>query len=699
MPGPAMIPGAVAIDIPTEGVMRRIARALSYVRNGQAAEWFGPGQPLAPMAPPEVSGRQFDFQNYRNIIVPPRSEEITTFEQLRALGDNCDILRLCVETRKDQLCKLPWTIRQKGTEEEITDLVTWWERPDQINDYETWMRMILEDMFVLDAPCVLARPAADGSIWGFQPIDGATINVKTDAWGRPPLTGTAYQQVLKGMPAVDYSREELIYFPRNPRTNRVYGYSQAEQVILTVNIAMRRQIHQLEYYRSGNTPDLLFRCPPDWTPKQVREFQDYFDAMLTGDLAERRRGRFIPGGVEPYDTKQIALTDKYDEWLARVVCYAFSLPPTPFVAQVNRATAETAQETAMQEGLLPLQQWWRRFMNRCLVRQGRQDSEFHWVEEDATNPLDQARIFQLALGGAAWMTTDEAREKTGLAGSMPPPPVLPAPSPLAGPSTEVPPELAEKLIKSRRLPPILRDRPALIKQERRWVAEITHRLHQIRQDVVPRLLGAYTSLTKADDDVIASKIRDLITEDDFRTIEQWFTEEGGKVFMLGATTAAGQIGNKHVTEMLSVVNERGVEWAKAHSAELITDILESTRNDVQNDIVMAMEEGWSNQRLAQELADSYGFSISRAETIARTETCMADIEGVMTLYRESGMIDEIEWLAADAGPCEICEGNEAAGPVKMGEAFPSGDMAPPAHPNCRCATTAVIKDTHEGLEV
>ena len=44
----------------------------------------------------------------------------------------------------------------------------------------------------------------------------------------------------------------------------------------------------------------------------------------------------------------------YDEWLARVICYAFSVPASPFVAQVNRATSETMRMQATQEGLVPL---------------------------------------------------------------------------------------------------------------------------------------------------------------------------------------------------------------------------------------------------------------------------------------------------------------------------------------------------------
>ena len=40
----------------------RLATAARYAITGVApTTWFGPQQPLAPMAPPEVKGRQFDY--------------------------------------------------------------------------------------------------------------------------------------------------------------------------------------------------------------------------------------------------------------------------------------------------------------------------------------------------------------------------------------------------------------------------------------------------------------------------------------------------------------------------------------------------------------------------------------------------------------------------------------------------------------
>ena len=75
----------------------------------------------------------------------------------------------------------------------------------------------------------------------------------------------AWQQVLHGVPAADFSVDELLYLPRNPRAHRLYGMSPVEQVALTVNIALRREAATLDYYRTGTSPDAYFAFPNDGT--------------------------------------------------------------------------------------------------------------------------------------------------------------------------------------------------------------------------------------------------------------------------------------------------------------------------------------------------------------------------------------------------------------------------------------------------
>src|SRR6185437_11274927 len=236
-----------------------------------------------------------------------------------------------------------------------------------------------------------------------------------DEYGRMPLPPSpAFQQVLKGIPAVDYTADEILYMPRNLRAWKFYGFSPVEQVAMTVNIAIRRTVSQLQYFTEGNLPEAFATLPTDWTGPQIEAFQKYWDATLEGEQAFKRKVKFVPGGTKVEPTKTAILQDTFDEWLARVICYAFSLPPTQFVKQATRTTSDVLQEAAESEGLAPLMTWIAAVMNSLLADVfGAADLCFTWKEQGSLDPQSQQTILTGYLAKGA-MTLNEVREELGL---------------------------------------------------------------------------------------------------------------------------------------------------------------------------------------------------------------------------------------------------------------------------------------------
>ncbi len=403
-------------------VFARLADATRYIITGVSPDtWFGPLQPLAPMAPPEVKGRQWDYPFGANLNYIPRSDDAVSFGELRGLADALPLLRAVIETRKDQIAAQGFAIRSRDREDapassQAIDQVTrFLARPDRRRSFSDWLRMLLEEMLVIDAATIYPRYNRGGSLYSLDIIDGATIKPLIGEDGRAPEPpDPAYQQILKGIPAADFSAVELLYLPRNPRTHRLYGMSPVEQIALTVNIALRRDASTLDYYRAGSSPDAFATLPKEWTADQIRSFQDYFDALMSGNLARRRQTKFMPADFKLIEARQPPLKDQYDEWLARIICYAFSVPVSPFVAQVNRATSETLRQQATQEGLVPLKAWVKNALDHviqvCMAQPG---LEFVWVGDDAVDPLEQAQTLQI-LVGAGIKTREEARADLGL---------------------------------------------------------------------------------------------------------------------------------------------------------------------------------------------------------------------------------------------------------------------------------------------
>lgn len=408
----------------------RVAQAMRYIVRGTEEAWMGPNQPMAPVADaPEqqTKGRGWDYPVAINLQQRPKTGEGVagvTFDDLRALADNYDLVRLCIETRKDQLAAQDWDFQPKdktkqgknNNDPRVKELKDFFRYPDKQNDWETWLRIVVEDLLVIDAPTIYPRPTRGGGVYAMDPIDGATIKRVVDAYGRtPPPPDPAYQQILKGMPAVDYTQDELIYRPRNLRSWRLYGFSPVEQIIMTINIALRRQAHQLSYFTEGNVPDALFGVPETWTPDQIKQFQDWWDSVTIN--APKRKGRFVPGGVNVIDTKSSAIgkdDQVMNEWLARVVCYCFNVSPTQLTITNNKATADTQKSIVDDEGLRPLMQWVKNLVDFMVFKYfGYDDLEFVFVDADEVEPLIKAQINQIYLN-AQVLEPDEVRADLGL---------------------------------------------------------------------------------------------------------------------------------------------------------------------------------------------------------------------------------------------------------------------------------------------
>jgi hypothetical protein len=69
------------------------------------ADWFGPSQPAAALAPAEVAGRSWDFPSNYNLNVRSGPMSRSAGSRCKALADAYDLLRTVIETRKDQMAK------------------------------------------------------------------------------------------------------------------------------------------------------------------------------------------------------------------------------------------------------------------------------------------------------------------------------------------------------------------------------------------------------------------------------------------------------------------------------------------------------------------------------------------------------------------------------------------------------------------
>ena len=114
-----------------------------------------------------------------------------------------------------------------------------------------------------------------------------------------------------------------------------------------------------------------------------------------------------------HQTKEPEHKDDFDEWLARIICFAFSVPPQWAVKLMNRATADNQSAQSEEEGLEPTKEWVKDLVDEIIAEEfSSPDLELHWLDEDADDPGLEASLEGRVKLGA--VTLNEMRDHLGL---------------------------------------------------------------------------------------------------------------------------------------------------------------------------------------------------------------------------------------------------------------------------------------------
>lgn len=414
------------------------------------ANWMGALAPPRPLAPPEVAGRAFDVPFGYNQNAATRAYEPINFQTLRALADSWDLLRLVIERRKDQICRLPWKIRPRHngqpmrpgkvspeTSARIDIATDLFRRPSFSKTMRTFVRELLEDVFVTDNASIFLKRDHSGGLISIQNLDGVTIKPVLDPWGRTPepvidgqplpehfkqfgytvhngiVWPVSHQQVLKGLPAISYTGLDIVSRAFNPRPGHAYGLSAVEQVANTISLAIKRAQSQGQYYEQGNIPAGIYNLPESWSVDQVAQFQGWWDSLFVGDIGRRRQMRFVSGNGKYQPFAEPPLKTEVDEWLARVVCFCFSYPPSALVSVANRSIAEQHEKSAEEEGSEPLKQFLAEIFSEIIqLHLGFDDLEFCFVEESEVSQEVQSKIYSRYVSDGV-LSINTVRERLG----------------------------------------------------------------------------------------------------------------------------------------------------------------------------------------------------------------------------------------------------------------------------------------------
>lgn len=137
-----------------------------------------------------------------------------------------------------------------------------------------------------------------------------------------------------------------------------------------------------------------------------------------------------------------------------------------------------------------------------------------------------------------------------------------------------------------------------------------------------------------------------------------------------------------------LINQRAAEWASQYSFELVTGLVDTSRNTLQKQVTDFLTDGRTIGELRTALEPSFG--PVRADAIAQTEVTRAASEGEQVFRGELealGLQTTQIWVTNNdeiVRRCPICW------PLHMKEWGDGWTDPPPAHPRCRCWTNTVV---------
>jgi SPP1 gp7 family putative phage head morphogenesis protein len=181
----------------------------------------------------------------------------------------------------------------------------------------------------------------------------------------------------------------------------------------------------------------------------------------------------------------------------------------------------------------------------------------------------------------------------------------------------------------------------------------------------------------------------------------------------GSDAVATDLGLRATRDQMKTMHDRAAVWAQDRAAEMVGmrrtadgslipnpnarwRIDEGTREHLRGTVWSLVDSGASADEVKRQIVQAHAFSAARAETIARTEMAKAFSAGGLAGAKVLGATHK-QWTTSEddkvSEECVACgeAGPDGDGVIEVGDAFPSGEDAPPNHPNCRCAVAYLIR--------
>lgn len=504
--------------------------------------------------------------------------------------------------------------------------------------------------------------------------------------------------------------ENMVHFKHISPLDAYYGYGPLQAAVVAADLSTSMNLFETNLFANRARPDMALILPAEaGTPnedeiKRIEKkwYQKFRGVRKTGKLA------VLTGGAE---LKPISLTPKEMSFLQgrkatrEEIAAIFGVPQSLITTEsVNRANAETGEYSYMKNTILPRTRRAEQKMNEKLLPM--YDERLFCAFDNPVPEDKEHRLKEIETRLKAGMTSiNEERQQDGMDevdwGNEPIMPMNLRPLSTEQPTPQpfVPPEKIAKA--PRTLPPL------------------NHPTNFVNEPFVKAIKEYYERVA---DEVLAGFDRDMLKAvkspaDDYMSawfdMQKWNGELWGtcEPFVRYTMMSGGERALRQMTvdRLFDPINPAVTRALSEHRYGSVQSANATILKQLREKLAIGMAEGESIPDLRRRVETVFeGLSAYGAERIARTETIWAWNEGARQGYKQSGLVEKLQWVSSgDQRSCDWCLDMDGRIIGIESSFFDKGDSYevngrdldftyekvdhPPIHCNCRCTIVPVLE--------
>lgn len=270
------------------------------------------------------------------------------------------------------------------------------------DSFAQFIGKLTRDTLTMDSAPIETEMKRDRSkgIDGLYAVDGETIRLCTEEGYRGDDEIFALQ-VVQGQIRSAYTHDDLIYEPRNPRTDVLsagYGMAETELLVRVVTGFLNAMTYNIKGFDSNSIPKGVLHLSGDYGAEDLAAFKRYWNSMVRGvnnawtlpvmvSKDQESKASFENFGVQ-FDEMYFS---KWMTFLTSIICAIYGMSPSEInfdsfsggtTSALSGSDTEEKLAESKDKGLRPLLNYFENVITDYVICDFSEDFVFRWTGLD-----------------------------------------------------------------------------------------------------------------------------------------------------------------------------------------------------------------------------------------------------------------------------------------------------------------------------